>query len=372
MQLDFIDEVRTRSARFAKRIEHLDSEEATKTSLVLPFIQMLGYSIFDPLEVAPEYVADIGMKKHEKVDYALLQENGDPAVLIECKPYGSSLDEPQESQLFRYFTAVTKARFGILTDGVTYRFFGDLDKPNMMDTRPFLEFNMLAFTEHDVEQLKLFTKPDFRLDGLVDAAREMKYATEIKRVLTEEMAEPSDEFVRFIARRVYSGLLTKSVREQFALLIRGAFAGWVNDLISDRLKGALERDVGPSRDPRDDDADDREAAKVAKGDLECTPLELEALEVVRDIVKDLVDGDRITLRPYRHYCSVALDDSWVIFRLRLKTQSLRLILEGDKRRETRLPLDGVNGLHAYTEQIRAALIKRLPDSGEPEMASGVP
>ncbi len=92
--MDFVDEVRTRSGRFAERVKHWESEtpteEATKTSLILPFIQMLGYDIFDPAEVVPEFTADIGIKRGEKVDYAIMQR-GKPAILIECKRYGSNL-----------------------------------------------------------------------------------------------------------------------------------------------------------------------------------------------------------------------------------------------------------------------------------------
>ena len=156
----FIDEVKKLSDQFAARISHLDTEEATKNSLVLPFIQMLGYDIFDPTEVIPEFTADVGTKRGEKVDYALIQNNK-PAILVECKTYRSVLNHAYVSQLFRYFT-VTDARFGILTDGIAYHFFSDLDQQNVMDSKPFFEFNLLDFTESQVEELKQFTKSNFQ------------------------------------------------------------------------------------------------------------------------------------------------------------------------------------------------------------------
>ena len=163
--MDFVDEVRTRSERFARRIKYWENEtpteEATKTSLVLPFIQMLGYDIFDPTEVVPEFTADIGIKRGEKVDYAITQR-GKPAILIECKKYGSNLAEDAVSQLVRYF-GVTNAHFGILTDGINYRFFSDLDQPNVMDTQPFIEINMLSYCDKEVENLKRFTKEEFNM-----------------------------------------------------------------------------------------------------------------------------------------------------------------------------------------------------------------
>ena len=237
--MDFIDDVRTRSRQFQVRIEHLDTEEAAKTSLIMPFIQMLGYNIFDPTEVVPEFTADFGTKKGEKVDYALMQ-NGNPVVLIEAKKHGAALRVEQESQLFRYFSA-TAARFGILTDGILYRFYSDLDEPREMDKRPFFEFNMLDFTDVQVEQLKQFHKDSFDPTETVEAARELKYTNEIIRSLSEEMRKPSDDFVRFVLTRMeYPGPKTRQRIEQFTPLVQQAFSQFVRDLIDSRLKSALE------------------------------------------------------------------------------------------------------------------------------------
>ena len=238
--MDFIDEVRTRSGRFEKRIEHLMTEEATKSSLVMPFLQMLGYDIFDPTEVVPEFTADFGNRKGEKVDYALFQ-HGQPIILIEAKKYGTTLKVEQESQLFRYFSA-TNARFGILTDGVVYRFYSDLDEPKEMDKKPFFEFNMLDFTDVQVERLKQFCKDSFNVVETVEAARELKYTNEVKRVLAEEMKGPCAEFVRFILDRIdYPSPKTKQRVGQFTPLVQQAFSQFVKDLIDARLKSALER-----------------------------------------------------------------------------------------------------------------------------------
>ena len=134
--MDFIDHIRNLSQRAQKLRETLQTEEATKNALVLPFLTALGYDVFDPTEVVPEFTADIGSKKGEKVDYAIIKDN-QPIILIECKKAGTNLDNEHASQLFRYFTAVLPARIGILTDGIIYRFFTDLEQPNVMDTKPF-------------------------------------------------------------------------------------------------------------------------------------------------------------------------------------------------------------------------------------------
>ena len=256
--MDFIDDVRTRSKRYEARLEHLSTEEATKTSLVMPFIQMLGYNIFDPTEVVPEYTADFGNKKGEKVDYALMLD-GEPVVLIEAKRHGAKLKVEQESQLFRYFLA-TSARFGILTDGIVYRFYSDLDDSSNMDKRPFFEFNMLDFTDLQVGQLKQFHRDNFDPEETVETARKLKYTNEIKRALTEEMRKPCDDFVRLILTRIeYPGSKTKQRIEQFTPLVQQAFAQFVKDLIDARLKSALERGNELADEPDVEEADTDEA-----------------------------------------------------------------------------------------------------------------
>ncbi len=212
--MDFLDEIRALATRKRDQLEHLKTEEAAKTSLVMPFIQVLGYNIFDPTEVVPEFGADVGKKKGEKVDYAILMD-GKPIILFECKPVGTTLDESHTYQLFRYFN-VTEARFGVLTDGVAYRFFSDLDKSNVMDTKPFLEFNLLEASDAQIEELKRFTKSSFNLGDILDVAREQKYTKEIKRLFGEQLSKPSEAFVKLFASQVYHGMLTQPVKQKFA------------------------------------------------------------------------------------------------------------------------------------------------------------
>jgi hypothetical protein len=219
--MDFIDKIRELSARIPKQLEHIQTEEATKNALVMPFISALGYNVFDPTEVTPELCADVGVKKGEKVDYAILRE-GEPIILFECKHHAADLGKVHASQLYRYFS-VTEARFGVLTNGLVYWFYTDLEAPNKMDEKPFFEFNMLDIKESAVEELKKFSKSIFDLDYILTTASELKYTREITRLLVEQMQEPTEEFVRFFASRVYSGRMTQGVREQFAQLTKQAF-----------------------------------------------------------------------------------------------------------------------------------------------------
>ena len=145
--MDFIDKVK----QFSKRIDmlkgNLATEEATKTALIMPFFNLLDYDVFNPIEFVPEFTADIGTKKGEKVDYAIMKDNN-PVILIEAKGVNDDLTK-HDAQLFRYFTS-TNAKFAILTNGIIYKFFTDLEEPNKMDEKPFLEVNLLDLNENKV------------------------------------------------------------------------------------------------------------------------------------------------------------------------------------------------------------------------------
>src|SRR5215212_7842711 len=206
--MDFIDQIRELSARIPKQLPHIQTEEATKNALIMPFIAALGYNVFDPTEVTPELNADVGIKKGEKVDYAILRDSK-PIMLFECKHHSADLGKVHASQLYRYFS-VTDARFSLLTNGIIYWFYTDLEAPNKMDGKPFFEFNLLDIREGNVEELKKFSKSAFDLDNILTTASELKYTREIRRIITEQMQEPSDEFVKFITAQVHNGRATQT------------------------------------------------------------------------------------------------------------------------------------------------------------------
>lgn len=236
--MDFIEKI----TQFSKRIEHLKdnilTEEATKTSMILPFFQLLGYDVFDPFEFVPEYTADAGTKKGEKVDYAIMINN-EPLILIEAKPANTELSAKHINQLLRYFT-VTKAKFGILTNGIIYRFYSDLEEANKMDTVPFLEFDLLNIKKDKVEELKQFQKDSFDMKNILSSASDLKYMTMIKNIISEQFQEPSDQFVKaLINKNIYSGAKTQAILDKFRVIVKKALNEYVNDLISDRINTAI-------------------------------------------------------------------------------------------------------------------------------------
>lgn len=310
--MDLIDRLREISARIPKQLEFIQTEEATKNALVMPFLGALGYNVFDPTEVTPELNADIGVKKGEKVDYAILRD-GKPIILIECKHHSADLAHVHASQLYRYFS-VTDARFGLLTNGIIYWFYTDLEALNKMDSKPFFEFNMLDIKDSAVEELKKFTKSVFDLDNILTTASELKYTREIKRIINEQMQEPSDEFVKFFSAQVYHGRMTQAVREQFTQLTKRAFKQVVNEQINERLKTALVTEQ-PAKVAVESapvgaiSAIEAANAALAAQTIVTTQEEQDAYYIIRAILRELVDVKRIVMRDVQSYCGILLDDN---------------------------------------------------------------
>jgi hypothetical protein len=237
METDLKSEISKLTTKISEKLDKVQSEEATKTAFILPFIRLvLGYDHTDPEEVVPEFTADVGIKKGEKVDYAIMIDDK-PVMLIECKPATTDLDKEHASQLYRYFTA-TEAKFGILTNGIIFRFYTDVDEPNRMDKKPFFEIDLRNVRDSDIKELKQFTKASFDMDNIFESASELKYKGEIKKIMAEQLKDPSDEFVRFFAKKVYSGVLTKNVKEQFTEITKSAVKQFINEQVEERLKTA--------------------------------------------------------------------------------------------------------------------------------------
>lgn len=360
--MDFIDEIRTLAARIPKQLEHILTEESTKHTLVLPFIRALGYDIFDPTEVNPEYIADVGIKKGEKVDYVILQ-NGKPIILVECKAHNADLDRQHPTQLYRYFS-VLEARFAVLTNGINYRFFTDLEEPNKLDSKSFFEFNMFDISESSVEELKRFTKSSFDLDQNLGAAMELKYTKEIKRILAEQLSSPSDEFVRFFASQVYNGRMTTVVRQQFTDTTKRALHQFISERISDRLKSALadeNESAGSSARRRSE----RRATSSSTGETNgaesrddrvvTTEEEREAFYIVKSILREVVDVKRVFARDTVGHFGVLLDDNnrRPICRFRFGGKQKYLGLMNEQREEERVALDDLNDIYQFADRLRA-------------------
>lgn len=351
--MDFIERLQSLSKKIAQQSSAITTEEATKNAFVMPFLHnVLGYDVFDPTEVIPEFTADTGIKKGEKVDYAILKD-GQVQILVECKKYSEKLSAKHAGQLFRYFS-VTNARIGVLTNGAQYEFYTDLDAPNKMDEKPFLILNLEDIDEHIVPEVLKLTKSSFDVDSVVDAAGELKYLSQIKKLLNEQFNAPEEEFVKFFASRIYDGVLTAKVKHTFSEITGKALKQFLNDSINARLKSAMGASITSSSVPldipevksSDNSIDDSEKNKV-----DTTIEEIEAFNVVKAILRQQFDVTRIAARDTQSYFGVLLDDNnrKPLCRLHFNAKQKYLGLFDESKKETRHPINSIDEIFNFSE-----------------------
>jgi hypothetical protein len=352
--LDFIDHLRVIASRAETSKDLIQTEEATKTALILPLIQALGYDVFNPQEVMPELVSDIGTKKGEKVDYAIIKD-GKPAILFECKKVAGDLSINHAGQLFRYFH-VTEARFGVLTNGLIYRFFTDIEQPNVMDQTPFFEFNLLDFKNSEVEELKKFAKSAYNLDSILNTANQLKYVRAIQNKFSTLLDEPSDELIRLLTADVLGNKrFTASIKDQFSTLVRSALDQFISERINDRLKGAMT----PTPATVLADATQQDEASLKEEIATTTTAEeLEGYLIIKAILREVVDPKRIYIRDAQSYCAILLDDNnrKSICRLDFNNPNrLRIRIFKEDKEQLIFELSSVDDIFNFAEELKSSV-----------------
>ena len=346
--MDFIDELRQFSKRAETLKDKISTEEATKTSIIMPFFQLLGYDVFNPHEFLPEFTADVGIKKGEKIDYAIIKD-GKPVMLIEAKWCGESLDK-YDSQLFRYFGTST-AKFAILTNGIAYRFYTDLDEQNKMDIKPFLDINILDIKESYVSELKKFHKDNFDIETIFNAASELKYANEIMKFMDQQLKIPSDKFVKYILSEIYTGLKTQSVIEKFKDIVKRSLNQFVTELMNDKITSALKtnNDSSAQTEPK--------AEELVLQDnlpkINTTEEELEAYFIVKHILSEIISKENVTHRDTESYFGVLLENNkfkWVC-RFKLESSKKYMFLPDEKKNPVRYPIDSIDDIYNYKQNL---------------------
>ena len=321
--------------------EILATEEAAKTALVMPFLQALGYDVFNPSEVVPEFTCDVGTKKGEKVDYAI-RIDSEIKMLLECKPCNQELSIKHASQLYRYFS-VTDAKFAILTNGARYKFYSDLQASNRMDEKPFFEFDLCKLKKTDFRSLAKFQRAGFDVDAIVETAANLQMEGEVVKALELEMGEPSADLVRLVASRITDKRLTPGIKAAIARHIPNAFNAILRDRLNERLTSAIE--VGDDEPP-------------CSSEIETTQEEIEGFLIVRAIASEVVDPERVVMRDSKSYCAVLLDDNnrKPIARLWFNSETTRHVGTFDaQKEETRHQIDKLTDIFHH----RSTIIERV-------------
>lgn len=376
--MEIAERAQTLALQIRKHRASIETEEATKNAFVMPFIStVLGYDVFNPAEVIPEFTADVGTKKAEKVDYAIVHD-GQVQILIEVKKISEQLRAEHTSQLFRYF-AVTNARIAILTNGETYQVYTDLDAPNRMDDKPYLVLNFSDIDETLLPELAKLAKGSFDLDSVLSAAGELKYIGQIKRILATQFKQPEDDWVRFLVTRVYDGAFTQRVRDQFVPLVEKASRQFLNEQVNDRLKNALgEPDYGSfAVDQQDDSKPDVETIDLVDAgvnEVVTTEQELDGYRVVRAIVCSEVPSTRVVGRDTKTYFGVLLDDNnrKPIARLWFNRSKWYLGVFDENKIETRIAITAVEDIYQHADHLRKTVARYLAKSLVTDTPAPVP
>lgn len=345
--MEIQNQLKALADKINKLKDKIETEESTKHAFVLPFINILGYDTFNPTEVVPEFTADLGLKKGEKVDYAIF-ENNTPILIIECKNWKESLDV-HNSQLFRYFHT-TKTRFALLTNGIQYRFYTDLEQTNKMDEKPFLDFDITKIKDNEVHEILKFHKSNFDLNKIVNNASALKYTKEIKKCISEELVSPNHDFVKLFANKVYSGRLTEKVMDEFTTLVHKAFNQTISEKVNDRLNSALNKEA---------EKQELDAIEVVEEESKVvtTEEELEGFRIVVAILRRKLDINRIVHRDTQSYFGILLDDNnrKPLCRLHLNSGTKYIGIFDEHKNETREIINTVDDIYNFEEQLLQAV-----------------
>lgn len=341
--MEFIESIKQFSERVETIKDSIFTEEATKMSLIVPLFQILGYDVFNPTEFCPEYTADVGIKKGEKVDYAIL-ENGSPTILIECKSCSEQLDK-HSSQLFRYF-GTTSAKFGILTNGIIYRFYTDLEESNKMDLVPFLELDILNLKDSSINELKKFCKDNFDKEKIFSTAEELKYSSLIKGILLKEFDTPSEDFVRFILTNIYDGQKNQRIIDKFTSLVKRAFSSFVNEIVNNKISSALTPETEENEAPA-------ETTEISSSKIVTTEDEIEAFYIIRGLLVGVIAVEDIAHRDTESYFGILYKNNnrKPICRLNLDTKNKQLLIPDENKKFERVYIDSLNDIYKYRERL---------------------
>lgn len=353
--MEISDTLKSFVERLEKIKDSIQTEEATKTSMIMPLFSMLGYDVFNPLQFVPEYTADVGLKKKEKVDYAIMVDDK-PLIFIECKACTENLDK-HDSQLIRYFNTTPDAKFGILTNGLIYKFYTDLEKPNVMDQTPFLTIDLLNLQERDINELKKFSKDSLDVNNILSSAENLKYINQIKDWFTKEINEPDTNLIKLILSDIYEGTKGQKVIAQFSPLVKKALQQYIKDSVNQKIQNALNNNKSI---PENEDSE-KSPSKSNEKKIETTLIELEGFGIVKSILRETVDVHRICYRDAVSYFGILLDDNrlkWIC-RLYLNGDKKFITVPSDNKTETRYDITSIDDIYNYSNQIIEACSKRI-------------
>lgn len=350
--MEFEEKIKKFIAKIDKIKNNISTEEATKTSLIMPFFSILGYDVFNPNEFTPEYVADVGIKRGEKVDYAIILDD-EVKILIEAKSVNEDLKK-HSSQLFRYFST-SQAKLAILTNGIVYKFYTDLDEVNKMDSTPFLEINLEELNDAMIAELKKFTRDNFDTENIINTASDLKYSNSIEKVLNDEFTEPTDDFIRYIlGRGVYDGTKTQNVVDKYRPILKKSLSSFLNELVNQRLQNALNN----TSDNKTTVEKVENKEEIEEDGIVTTMEELEGYYTVKSILAETVNPEKIFYKDTYSYFGILYDNKvtrWVC-RIYIKDSCKFVIIPNGNKEEIRYDINKMSDLYKLKDKLTERLL----------------
>jgi len=377
-----LEKIKAITTTYHEAKDSIQTEEATKNALIMPFIASLGYNVFNPLEVVPEIVADMGDKKGEKIDYAI-KRGDETLMLIECKKCSAPLTAYNISQVYRYFGACkvkTGVRLAVLTNGLEYLFFSDLAADNVLDQTPFFSFNILNVDDAQASELQRFAKAQFNIESILAKASEMKKKAAVEKLLGKYLTEPTENFVRCILTDLdIPGMKTQQLIATYSPIIKDAFGQFFKNRVGDILRNALRQNQGgiegveniiatSSLTPTSEPPAEEAATEAPNDGIITTQEEIEAYVIIKSIAREIIPAGRVHMRDAKSYCAILLDNKNYKPIVRLffnNLANLRLnICAGpqDKKGEM-IPLAKLDDIYQHADKIKNCIkaYEEMPD-----------
>jgi predicted type IV restriction endonuclease len=275
----------------------------------------------------------------------------DPIILIEAKSINEKL-EKHDSQLYRYF-GTTKAKFAILTNGIEYKLFTDLDEPNKMDEKPFITFNLLDLKDSQYYEIAKFRKNEFNIESVLNSASELKFTNAIKILLSKEWDDPSDEIIRHILNDVYPGVKTKKVIDSFRDIVKKSMSQFITEKVNEKLQKALKSTTSGEQIMETELSNEENGPKETenKDQVITTEEEIEGCVLIKLILKDFIDPTRIYYRDNKSYFNVLLDNSIRKWVCRLGFNSSNKYLQINDENKTTFKIETVDDILNYKEEL---------------------
>lgn len=337
--MSFADSIARVAERARTQIVNIVGEQATKMSLIAPFLTVMGYDVFDPAEVIPEYIASFAIKKagqFEKVDYAI-KVNDKIVMIIEAKAHDQKA-EAHDGQLGRYFNSLVHTKVAIVSNGIQYRFFTDLKHENVMDERPFFTFDLLNYQPKDLEDLKIFHRDNFDAIGIKQAAEEMVYLKGMTNLLANVLQAPSDEFIKFLIGEMSKSSESYEIGQKITAKVIGKFRPIVQKALKNSLVHLMTRSIDDalgtpipvtpdtSESVSASEEVEEETATVIPG-IETTEEELAAFDKIQAIAASSSQSDLpVTYKDVMTYFGVNVGKpAWWFARLYLSAKQKSII-----------------------------------------------